>query len=51
MIRLRYEENAGYEQIAEALEMGLEAVRKGLLRTKQQLRECVTIRMKQEPNS
>ena len=50
LIRLRYEENAGYEQIAEALEMGLEAVRKGLLRTKQQLRECVTIRMKQEPN-
>ena len=51
LIRLRYEENAGYEKIAEALEMGLEAVRKGLLRTKQQLRECVTIRMKQEPNS
>ena len=51
LIRLRYEENAGYEQIAEALKMGLEAVRKGLLRTKQQLRECVTIRMKQELNS
>ena len=50
LIRLRYEENAGYEQIAEALQMGLEAVRKGLLRTKQQLRECVTLRMKQEPN-
>lgn len=51
LIRLRYEENAGYEQIAEALAMGLEAVRKGLLRTKQQLRKCVTIRMKQESNS
>ena len=50
LIRLRYEENAGYEQIADALEMRMEAVRKGLLRTKQQLRECVTIRMKQEPN-
>ena len=50
LIRLRYEENARYEQIAAALKMGLEAVRKGLLRTKQQLRECVTIRMKQEPN-
>ena len=50
LIRLRYEENAKYEQIAEALNMGLEAVRKGLLRTKHQLRECVTIRMKQEPN-
>lgn len=51
LIRLRYEENAGYEKIAETLKMGLEAVRKGLLRTKQQLRECVTIRMKQEPDS
>ena len=51
LIRLRYEENAGYEKIAGALKMGLEAVRKGLLRTKQQLRECVTIRMKQEPDS
>ena len=50
LIRLRYEENARYEQIAAALKMDLEAVRKGLLRTKQQLRECVTIRMKQEPN-
>ena len=50
LIRLRYEENAKYEQIAEALKMGLEAVRKGLFRTKHQLRECVTIRMKQEPN-
>ena len=50
LIRLRYEENARYEQIGAALKMGLEAVRKGLLRTKQQLRECVTIRMKQEPN-
>ena len=50
LIRLRYEENAGYVQIGAALKMGLEAVRKGLLRTKQQLRECVTIRMKQEPN-
>ena len=50
LIRLRYEENAKYEQIAEALKIGLEAVRKGLLRTKHQLRECVTIRMKQEPN-
>ena len=50
LIRLRYEENAKYEQIAEALKMGLEAVRKGLFRTKHQLRECVTIRMEQEPN-
>ena len=51
LIRLRYEENAGYEQIGAALKMELEAVRKGLLRTKQQLRECMTIRMKQESNS
>ena len=51
LIRLRYEENAKYEQIAVALQMGLEAVRKGLFRTKHQLRECITIRMKQEPNS
>ena len=50
LIRLRYEENANYEQIAGALKMGLETVRKGLFRTKHQLRECVTIRMKQEPN-
>ena len=50
LIRLRYEENTNYEQIGVALKMGLEAVRKGLLRTKQQLRECVTVRMSQESN-
>ena len=50
LIRLRFEENTNYEQIGVALKMGLEAVRKGLLRTKQQLRECVTIRMSKEVN-
>lgn len=49
LIRLRYEEDAKYEQMAESLEMGLEAVRKGLFRTKQQLRECVSFRMRQDP--
>ena len=48
LVRLRYEENTNYEQIGVALKMGLEAVRKGLLRTKQQLRQCVTIRMSKE---
>ena len=51
LIRLRYEENAGYEQIGMALKMHIEAVRKGLLRTKQELRACVTIRMNQELKS
>ena len=50
LVRLRYEENTNYEQIGVALKMGLEAVRKGLLRTKQQLRQCVTIRMSKEVN-
>lgn len=50
LIRLRYEENMKYEQIGLALQMGLEAVRKGLLRTRQQLRECVTVCMSQESN-
>lgn len=45
MIRLRYEDNAAYQQIAEALGLTLEAIRKSLFRTKQQLAECVRLRM------
>ncbi len=43
LIRLRHEENTTYKQLGAALEIGLEAVRKGLLRIIQQLHECVTI--------
>lgn len=48
LIRLRYEENARYQEIANALEMKIEAVRKSLFRAKRQLRECVSVRMNEE---
>ncbi|MFT5469019.1 MAG: RNA polymerase sigma-70 factor (ECF subfamily) [Verrucomicrobiales bacterium] len=51
MIRLRYEEESGYSEIGSALNMKLEAVRKSLFRTKQQLADCVRLRMSREPLS
>jgi len=51
LIRLRYEEDAGYQEIGASLEMKLEAVRKGLHRAKQQVQDCVRSRMGQEVTS
>lgn len=45
MIGLRYEQNSSYQQIADALGQTLEAIRKSLYRTKQQLANCVRLRM------
>ena len=45
MIRLRYQDKAAYQQMAESLGMTLEAIRKSLYRTKQQLAKCVRLRM------
>jgi RNA polymerase sigma-70 factor (ECF subfamily) len=51
LLRLRYEENAAYPDIAHALDMKLEAVRKSLFRNKQQLAACVRLRVNQGANS
>jgi RNA polymerase sigma-70 factor (ECF subfamily) len=48
LIRLRYEENAAYSEIGETVSMALEAVRKKLFRSKQQLADCVRLRMGRE---
>jgi len=51
LIRLRYEDDAGYQKIGATLDMKLEAVRKGLYRAKQQLENCVRSRIGQEATS
>lgn len=51
LIRLRYEQNAAYSQIGDALGMTLEAVRKSLFRTKQRLASCVQLKAVRESNS
>ncbi|MBI1373594.1 MAG: sigma-70 family RNA polymerase sigma factor [Phycisphaera sp.] len=51
IIRLRYEENAAYPEIGKALSITLETVRKRLFRTKQQLGDCVRLRMTREPSA
>jgi DNA-directed RNA polymerase specialized sigma24 family protein len=45
---LRYEDNAAYGDISKVLRVTLETVRKRLFRTKQELGECVRLRLKQE---
>ncbi|MFT5126358.1 MAG: RNA polymerase sigma-70 factor (ECF subfamily) [Kiritimatiellia bacterium] len=51
LLRLRYEENAAYPDMARTLDMKLEAVRKSLFRNKQQLASCVRLRLNQEAHS
>jgi RNA polymerase sigma-70 factor (ECF subfamily) len=48
LIRLRYEDNTAYGDISKVLRVTLETVRKRLFRTKQELGECVRLRLKQE---
>jgi RNA polymerase sigma-70 factor (ECF subfamily) len=51
LIRLRYEDNAAYREIGEMLRITLETVRKRLFRTKQELGDCVRVRMSREASS
>ncbi|SMP73367.1 RNA polymerase sigma-70 factor, Rhodopirellula/Verrucomicrobium family [Neorhodopirellula lusitana] len=48
LLRLRYQDQAGYLSIAEALGISLETVRKSLFRARHSLRNCVDLHIQRE---